>query len=335
MVDQDCRISLVNKAAEKIFNIDEHEARGRHFLEIIKEETVFDMLKKVLEGEQKQEPKQKQEIPTILKTVEGTRRYYTVEIERIEGRDEKVEGAVMVFGDVTRFKEIDEMKSDFVSTVSHEFRTPLTSIEMGIGLLLESQVAKEGTRERELMEAIDEESKRLKKLVNELLDLSRIESGKIKMEFRSQDLLKIIEESIKPFEIQAGEKNIDLAKGHIEKELPKVYIDADKILLVLTNLIANALRYTPAGGSIKISAEHSGNRVYVSVRDTGKGIPKKFHETIFQKFTQVKDDGVNVGGAGLGLAISKEIIKAHGGRIWVESEEGKGSTFTFTLPVAK
>lgn len=333
VVDRECRISLMNKAAEKIFNVDEREAAGKHFLEIIKDETAFNLLKGVLKGQGNQESYN--DIPTIARTVGDMRRYYTVEVERIEGNDGKIDGAVLVFGDVTHFKEIDEMKSDFVSTVSHEFRTPLTSIEMGIGLLLESRIAERGTKERELMEAINEETKRLKKLVNELLDLSRIESGKIKMEYKVVDVVKIIEEAMKPFEIQAQEKNIDLSLGSIEKDLPKVYIDPDKILLVLTNLIANALRYTPGGGSIKISAEHSGNKVYVSVKDTGKGIPRKYHEIIFQKFTQVKDDGVNVGGAGLGLAISREIIKAHGGRIWVESEEGKGSTFTFTLPVAE
>jgi len=333
VVDEEYRTTLVNKAAEKIFNIDEHEVAGKHFLEVIKDETIFGLLKNVLKDEKHYE--KEEDTLTISKIIDNTKKYYTIEIEKIEGKDGKAEGAVIVFGDVTHFKELDEIKSDFVSTVSHEFRTPLTSIEMGIGLLLESEIAEKGTREREMMEVIDEESKRLKNLVNELLDLSKIESGKIKMEYKLTDIVKIIDASFKTFEIQATEKNILLSRDSIEKNLPKVYIDSDKIFLVLSNLISNAMRYTPMGGRIEISAEHSGNKVFVSVKDNGKGIPKKYHEIIFEKFSQIKDDIMSLGGAGLGLAISKEIVKAHGGRLWVDSEEGKGSTFTFTLPITK
>ena len=330
MVDKDKKISIVNKAAEKIFNIDEHKVIGKHFLEVIKDNYIFPLLEKVMEGREFND-----DVKTIEKIINGTKKYYTIEISKIEGEEKVVEGAVLLFGDVTHFKEIDEMKSDFVSTVSHEFRSPLTSIEMGIELLLESDVAKDGTKEKELMKAIDEESKRLKRLVNELLDLSRVESGKIVMNFESLDMADMVETAIKSFEIQAGEKGLKLNNMIKDRSVYRVTADADKILLVLSNLIANAIRYTAKGGLVQINAESKGNKVYIAVEDTGTGIPAKYHNIIFEKFTQVKNDGISVGGAGLGLAIVKEIIKVHGGRIWVESEEGKGSKFIFTLPMEK
>jgi len=331
VVDRENRITMVNKAAEQIFGIANRNVINKHFLEVIKEESIFLALKNELLTDQADARDLNDEIMTISKMVNGAKKHYTIEIARTEDEDGKIEGAVIVLGDVTHFKEIDEMKSDFVSTVSHEFRTPLTSIEMGIGLLLESGIAGAGTKEKELMQVVDEEVKRLKQLVTELLDLSRIESGKIQMEFKLVDIVRLVEAAIRPFEVQAKEKNIKLEMKDRKAGTIKVHADPDKIMLVLTNLVANALRYTPDDGSVKFNVEKAGNKVYVSVQDTGKGIPVKYQESIFEKFTQVPSDIARGGGAGLGLAIAKEIVKAHGGRIWVESEEGEGSKFTFTL----
>jgi NtrC-family two-component system sensor histidine kinase KinB len=153
------------------------------------------------------------------------------------------------------------------------------------------------------------------------------------MEFRTINAAKIIDDVVRSFEIQANEKGIELKKEIKAKEPINVYADSDKVTWVLVNLISNAMRYTQQGGKITVSIDKNGNKAYISVKDTGIGIPKKYQEKIFEKFTQVKNDGVTAGGAGLGLAISKDIVKAHKGRIWVESEEGKGSTFMFTLPL--
>lgn len=331
VVDEHNRISLVNKAAEVILFKSESEIIGKHILEVIKNENIFKMAKDALDD--KQVNSEERDIYTVSEMIDGVKKYYTVEVTKIEGKEGKIDGAVILLGDVTHFKELDEMKSDFVSIVSHEFRTPLTSIQMGVGLLQESKLFKDTSNEKELLNVIDEDSRRLNRLVNELLDLSKIESGKAKMVFNKVDILPLVHDSIKSFELQAKGKNINLSVTQQENQTVNVYADYDKIMLVLVNLISNAMRYTPAGGSIELGVEKSGNKVYVSVKDTGIGIPKKYQDTIFEKFTQVKNDGVNAGGAGLGLAISKDIIKTHKGRIWVESEEGKGSKFIFTLPV--
>jgi len=331
VVDRDSKIVLVNKAAEIILNKDENVIRGKHFLEVIKDDTIYMVLKAAFEG--RYQDGDETDVTTISRISDGAKKHYTVRATPIEGKENTVEGAVILFGDVTHFKEVDEMKSDFVSTVSHEFRTPLTSIQMGVGLLLESNIVKDGTREKELLDAIDEDSKRLNRLVSELLDLTRIESGKTNMEFRRIDTVGIIVDVVKSFELQAKEKGIELNKEIKAKEPVNIYADSNKVSWVLVNLISNAMRYTPQGGKITVSIEQNGNKAYIAVKDTGIGIPKKYHEVIFDKFTQVKNDGVTAGGAGLGLAISKDIVKAHKGRIWVESEEGKGSTFIFTLPL--
>lgn len=332
VVDKDSKIALVNKAAEIILNKDENTIIGKHFLEAIKDDTIYLVLKAALEGGAEDDDT---EVTTISRMLEGVKKHFTVRATPIEGKENTIEGAVILLGDVTHFKEIDDMKSDFVSVVSHEFRTPLTSIQMGVGLLLESSFVKDGSREKDLLDVIDEDSKRLNRLVSELLDLTRIESGKISMEFKRIDAARIIEEALRSFELQANEKGIELRKEISAKEPINIYADSDKVTWVLVNLISNAMRYTPQGGNITVSIEQNGNKAYIAVKDTGIGIPPKYHEKIFDKFTQVKNDGVTAGGAGLGLAISKDIVKAHKGRIWVESEEGKGSTFIFTLPLVE
>jgi PAS domain S-box-containing protein len=331
VVDKDSKIALVNKAAEIILNKDENAIRGKHFLEVIKDDSIYMVLKAALE--RRSEDEDETDVTMISRILGGVKKHYTVRATPIEGKEKTIEGAVILLGDVTHFKEIDEMKSDFVSVVSHEFRTPLTSIQMGVGLLLESKLVKDGTREKELLDVIDEDSKRLNRLVSELLDLTRIESGKIDMEFRRIDAVRIIVDAVQSFELQAEEKGIELKKEIKTKEPINIYADNDKVTWVLVNLISNAMRYTPQGGNITVSIEQNGNKAYIAVKDTGIGIHPKYHEKIFDKFTQVKNDGVTAGGAGLGLAISKDIVKAHKGRIWVESEESKGSTFIFTLPL--
>ena len=331
VVDAQNKISLVNRAAEIILYKSESEIIGKHILEVIKNENIFKMTKEALED--KVIHVEDSDIVTVSEIIEGAKKYYTVEVTKIEGKEGRIEGAVILLGDVNRFKELDEMKSEFVSIVSHEFRTPLTSIQMGVGLLQESELLKKDSKEKELLNIVDEDSKRLNRLVNELLDLTKIESGKINLIFSKIDIVSLVQDSVRPFELQAEGKNIKISVNNKGDQHIYVYANYDKIMLVLVNLISNAMRYTPEGGSINLGVEKLVSKAYISIKDNGIGIPKKYQETIFEKFTQVKNDGVNAGGAGLGLALSKDIIKLHKGRIWVESEEGKGSKFIFALPV--
>ena len=192
--------------------------------------------------------------------IDGVKKYFTVEVTKIEGKEGKMEGAVILLGDVTHFKELDEMKSDFVSIVSHEFRTPLTSIQMGVGLLQESELLKKDSKEKELLNIIDEDGKRLNRLVNELLDLTKIESGKVNMIFNKVDIMTLVRNSVKSFELQAEEKNINLSVNYKENQPVYVYADYKRIMLVIVNLISNAMRYTPSGGSIELKNRKTGQQ---------------------------------------------------------------------------
>jgi signal transduction histidine kinase len=228
-------------------------------------------------------------------------------------------------------RDADRLKSEFVGTASHELRTPLTTLQMGIDLLEEQVSPQATTRQREILAMCREDAARLERLVADLLDLSKIESGRMRpvlSRFAAGALVKAALEPSRP-RIEAG--GIDL-QVTIDPDLPQVMADPSQIERVLANLVANAVIATPRGGRIVIAAHCADDHVDVSVSDTGRGIPREYLPRLFGKFMQVP--GSSTGSAGLGLAISRQIVQAHGGDIRAESEPGKGAIFTFTLPVA-
>ena len=232
---------------------------------------------------------------------------------------------------VTRLKELDRLKSEFVMTASHELKTPLQTLSMSIELLREGAADRLDARHKQLLDAAHEELQRLTSLVTDLLELSRIEAGKVEMVFDRVPPRVLAERAAAAFRVQAEEKRLRLTVD-VPEDVPEVWADADKTAWVLTNLVSNALRY--ASGIISISARHAGQWVHMSVADDGEGIPPEYQSRIFEKFVQVKGQK-SLGGTGLGLAICKEIVRAHKGTIWVVSQTGKGSTFTFTLPITR
>ena len=235
--------------------------------------------------------------------------------------------------DITKLKEIDQMKSDFVSTVSHEFRTPLTSMGMAVELLGDGSVGTINETQKELLKVIKEDNERLNFLIRDLLDLSRLESGKTHMKFEECSIKKIVETAVNSLKNFSENRNVKIEIRNI-KDSFLVFADLNKILLVLTNLLTNAIKYKSEEreGNITVEAFKKGKNIVVSVKDNGKGIPEEYKEKIFNKFIQVKisNDG-KIEGTGLGLSICKEIIKAHGGEIWVDSVLNKGSIFYFSL----
>ncbi len=232
-----------------------------------------------------------------------------------------------------KLKEIDKMKSDFFSLMSHELRTPLTTIKEGTNLFLEG--LKEGgatEKQKRLLTIINEECNRLINLVNSLLDRSKIEAGMTVYNFTKADIASLIGRVAREMEPLAEKRNIRIDAKDAEP-LPPVKADIDKILQVLRNLIGNAVKFTPNGGLVKVSAHAIDDKVKVSITDTGVGISKEKIGTIFDKFKQATFVGPDkFSGSGLGLFIARQILIAHGGEIWVESALGKGSTFTFVLP---
>lgn len=331
VVDADFRITGMNPTAAKVFGVNTNEAHNRHFLEVVKDEQLFDYVKQSAQSGKSPVIEEGKNVLTVEQN--GQTHHYLFSITPVQERRHSLLDVILLLRDVTRLKELDRMKSEFVMTASHELRTPLTGIGMSVDLLLESAMQKLNAKEQQLLSAAHEEVQRLKALVNDLLDLSKIEAGKIELEFEQVPVLMLLEKAVSVLKNQAEEKSIELSL-EVPDDLPDVKVDANKITWVLTNLIANALRYTERGGHIRLFSEQVNRRVNISVSDDGAGIPYEYQSRIFDKFAQVKSDKI-AGGSGLGLAICKEIVRAHNGNIWLESKPGEGSTFTFTLPVVE
>lgn len=241
-------------------------------------------------------------------------------------------GLGLLLRDITREKELDQMKSRLLSTVSHELRTPLASIKGFATTLLRQDVEWDESSRREFLSIIDEESDRLTELIGNLLDMSRLEAGELRMEPEPTDLGPILQETAAEFQVITGRHRFLV---QLPPRLPQVLVDPRRARQVVRNLVENAVKYSPEGGAITIVAQPGRDQVQVSVADQGIGIEAKDLEHVFDRFYQVDSASTRrVGGSGLGLAICKGIIEAHGGQIWAESQPGIGSTFYFTLPLA-
>jgi signal transduction histidine kinase len=272
-------------------------------------------------------PKGEQRV--IQHFVNGEEHYFRPEAIPILDRDIQPTGVVLVLQDVTQERKQEELKRGVISTVSHQLKSPLTSIRMAIHLLLEERIGSLTPKQAELLVAAREDSDRLHSTLNNLLDISRIESGKVEMNFRKVSPHSMVFEALEPFQMDFKDRNVTLGT-ELQDDLPEVWADTARMNHVFANLLSNALRYTPPGGKVTVLGKADEEWVQFSVSDSGKGIPSQYLARIFEQFFRVPDQGTETG-AGLGLAIVKEIVEAHGGTVKVESRLGEGSTFTFTL----
>ncbi len=340
-IDLDKKISLFNSAAVEILGVQHNTAIGSRYYEFFEQEFVefldqlFDLT--FTKGENQDEFSYRNPISkkrfsmemhaTILKNDEG---------ERI--------GAIAVCRDLTeqqeltQLRQLDQLKDEFISTVSHELRTPLTSIKSFTGILKDIENC-DAKSQREFLDIIDKESDRLIQLIEELLDISKINRGEINSEIGFVNINSVFKKSFFVLQAIAGAKNIifetDLNGDQI------VLSDEKRLIQVFVNLIGNAIKFSPEGGKIKIWAEKMksngmkdrGNYLKISIKDEGIGIPKESRKIVFEKFKQLREDpSTKPSGSGLGLWLCKQIIEEYEGAIWVESEPKKGSTFIFTLP---
>jgi two-component system, NtrC family, sensor histidine kinase KinB len=241
-----------------------------------------------------------------------------------------VAGATIVLQDVTRLVRFDELKNDLVATVAHEFRTPLTSLRMAIHILLEGTVGPVNEKQADLLQAAREDCERLQDIVDDLLDLARIQAGKVEVQPAAISAKSLVEGALANRSAAALAAKIQLAAEVGEPVLP-VMADAERIALVLDNLIGNAVRHSAPGSTVVVRAQPQHDSVRFEVVDHGEGIPAEYRSRIFEKFFRVP--GTKGEGIGLGLYLAREIVLAHGGDMGVESEPGKGSSFWFTLPV--
>lgn len=265
----------------------------------------------------------------VQRFVKGVEHYFRPRgIPILDGQGQAV-GAVLLMQDVTLLRQQDEMKRDVISTVSHQLKTPLTSLQMAIHLLLTEKLGLLTPKQSELLVVARDDSERLQAIIGDLLDLSRMESGKVKMNFAPVAPQAIVRDGVESFRRAIQDRGLLLAMD-LPAGLPDVRVDAMQIGHVFSNLLSNALKYTPPGGTITVAARGGDDRVFFCVSDTGKGIPEAYQGKIFEKFVEIPGRDAERG-AGLGLAIVKEIVEAHGGNITLESAEGKGATFTFSL----
>lgn len=329
VLDEKGKIANLNAAAESILNISEKEALGKSPTELPLSEEFLDLFSRgeLLTAEDRRTERE------LMTESDGEGLCLKVIARPIYDRRHSLLGHLVVMRDVTVEKRIDQMKSDFISMVSHELRTPLTSIKGYVDLILEGDVGEINDMQREFLEIVKQNGDRLVGLINDLLDLSRIESGRVQLRKDPVDLDKAIEHAIDTAKTLAEEKGQMLSITKPDR-LPIIIGDADRITQILVNLLSNAVKFTPNGGSIELRADADDRLVTISVSDTGIGISPTDQAKLFDKFFRVDNSLTReVGGTGLGLSIVKTLVEAHGGQIWVESELGKGSTFAFSLPV--
>ena len=265
----------------------------------------------------------------IQQFVNGGEHYFRPEAIPILDQTVQPAGIVLVFQDVTQERRQEEMKRGVISTVSHQLKSPLTSIRMAVHLLLEEKIGSLTPKQVELLVAAREDSDRLHRILNDLLDMSRIESGRVEMNVEKVSPHSMVFEALEPFQMDFKDRGVAL-EAEVSGDLPDAWADTARMNHVFANLLSNALRYTPPGGKVIVSAGADEEWIRFSVSDTGKGIPSRYLPRIFEQFFRVPNQGVETG-AGLGLAIVKDIVEAHGGTVGVESQVGKGTTIAFTL----
>jgi PAS domain S-box-containing protein len=319
-------VTKLNPAAEEIFG-SETENTGKPIGEVSRDARIAVA---VAEALQSQRPVAGEGMASILPLdVDGSERAFRLRTTPMRDHSDQLLGAVTILEDITHLREIDRLKSDFIATASHELRTPLTSVQMGVHLLIEGALGELTDNQNEVLQACRQDCERLDKLMKELLDLSRIEAGESQIQLAPTGARDLVASAAKELRSQVEAQGLKL-RVEVPPDLPPVMVDRLQVERVISNLVVNALRHTKEG-EIRISAERRDGQLAVSIGDTGSGIPAQYLPNIFDKFVKVPDGPAT--GAGLGLTISKSIVEAHGGQISVQSRVGRGTTFTFTLPL--
>ncbi|MHC4644398.1 MAG: sensor histidine kinase [Planctomycetota bacterium] len=331
VIDEFDKLLMANEAAGKLFNFDFKHSQHKSIHELMDEsKTEFvDFLSK---GRRKKGRATRREIELLQ---HGEPRILDCIVSCVYDERQQVCGVAAVLHDITREKEVSQMKNDFVSHVSHELKTPLASITAYSEMLADGEADDEKTR-KEFCSIIQGQAQRLNRLIEDILNVARIESGLVKVEKKPVSLTILIEELCQMIKGYAEEKNIDII-GRKPIVFDQVYADRDMISQVIVNLLSNAIKYTPSGGSVKIETEvdQITAMARVSVTDTGVGISEDEIQHVFDKFYRVEANKGRAKGTGLGLNLVKQIVeKVHNGRVFVRSRPGAGSTFGFELPLA-
>lgn len=322
MVDENFKILLANKSFNQI--IGEKALKNSEIKKILKQQ------RSKAKSPNKEQSFSLKEKAINIKDENGSQKYFNVIATQIEIPESEKEATVFVFNDVTQYKELDRMKSEFIAKVSHELKTPLTSLGMALGLLEDDVVGKVNEKQKDLIVSMKEDYDRLNKLVYEILELTKLEANIGKIKFEKIEAHKLAEYVSKKFSILANEKNIEL-KVIDKSGKTNITGNFNSLLSAIENLVSNSLRFTPSGGNITVEFLVEDENLVIKISDTGIGISPDNLKKVFDKFIQIDDSAP--GSLGLGLSIAKEIIEIHNGEIKAFSELGKGSTFQIKLPV--
>lgn len=324
--DKTNKLFLINPQAQKILDVSSSDALGRSVLDLSRFER-FDSLIGFLGAGLMECSKEEVKIGTDL-VLEVTSVQMKVKQERVS--------TLVILHDITREKMADSMKSEFVTLAAHQLRTPISGIKWSLQTLLDGDLGELNQEQKKLVSEAFKTNNKVINLINDLLNVAEIEEGKYLNKVVLSDLKEVLLNVIEDYKQELERKNIKVDFNSSQNDFPKVMLDADKIKIAISNIFDNAVRYTPEGGKIKVSLSSFKEEVEVEIEDTGMGIPILQQEKIFTKFFRSPNvRKVDTEGTGLGLYISKNIIEAHGGKIWFNSEENKGTAFHFIIPLKK
>lgn len=329
-LDENLKVIFANEEAIKIIGLSEQEIIGHHTQELaVKNDLVRTLIQDLVLGESEGAPKAKP-IKIFADNKEGYFEKETLHISIVPTGEQSKQliGHFILLRNVTEFKEMDFAKTNFIATVSHEFKTPISSIKLSLQLLENEGIGKLNEEQKNLVESIKDDANRLLKITGELLNMTQVESGNIQLSVLPSDAKEILLYAINATKTQAEQKQIRF-ELNCPDHISKVHADSEKTAWVLTNLISNAIRYSYDNSTIYLSIKQDADQVQISVKDTGQGIAPQYRDKIFDRYFRVP--GTKKEGTGLGLSISKEFIEAQGGQISVDSEFGAGSTFTLIL----
>ena len=329
LIDPQGIVTHINEIAGIILSVGREEALGSPFDDLNSNHPHYLRVRDALRTLAKTPP-DSQRIEVDLH-VRGRDHTYVLKPVPLRQSDGQSLGTIIILQNITYLRDKDRARVNLVATLSHELKTPLTSLALSTGLLERSKEALE-PKAQELLATVGEDVGRIRRLADDLLDLARGSSKMITIRDIEIDLCQLVRLVSKTFRLQADQKQVTLSAG-VNASAPKIHGDPVKLSWALSNLISNALRYTPEGGVVSINSGDGANAVLLKVSDTGPGIPQQIKEHLFERFTQWNVNGSEPGSSGLGLAIVKEIVEGHGGRIFVDSTLGKGTCFTLELPI--
>ena len=321
------KILFVNDEALTVLNLTRENIIGRPAPEVaLKNDLLRRLIRQLVHPDDNKDPLK---IYADNKESYFQVKYIPINVNKQTGLESKYVGDVILLKNVTEFKEKDIAKTTFISTISHELKTPIAAIMMSLQLLEDKRVGALNDEQEQLSKSIKENSERLLSITGELLNMTQVEAGKLQLMPKITKPIELIEYAIKANQVQADKFNIQIEVEYPEEKIGKLFVDSEKIAWVLTNLLSNAIRYSKENGHVVIGAKQDENWIELYVQDFGKGIDPRYHKSIFDRYFRVP--GTKVQGSGLGLSISRDFVEAHGGTLTVESELGKGSRFVMRL----